>query len=85
VTHNEDMANLRMALLWCCATIVLLLLSQAIYPWVGIWETRNSPPVYSRLIPLEELCARDGPYRLMHPQFERDCEIREKWKSRSGQ
>jgi len=51
------MANLRMALLWCCATIVLLLLSQAIYPWVGIWETRNSPPVYSRLIPLEELCA----------------------------
>ena len=27
--------------LWCCATIVLLVLSQAIYPWIWIWEMRR--------------------------------------------
>jgi len=71
--------------LWCCAAIAALVLSQAIYPWIWIWEMRRGSPVYSRLLPLDEQCARDGPYRWMHPQFERDCDRWEKWKARSGQ
>ena len=73
-------------LLCCCATIVALLLSQGIYPWIWIWEMRNAPsPSYHRLLPLDEQCARDGPYRSMFPQFEQDCERWEKWKARTGQ
>ena len=72
--------------LWCGATIVLPVLSQGIYPWIWIWEMRNAPSLaYHRLLPLDEQCDRDGPYRSMHPQIERDCEIWEKWKSGSGQ
>ena len=73
-------------LFWCCATIAGLVLSQGIYPWIWIWEMRNAPsPAYSRLLPLDEQCARDGPYRSMLPNSERDCDRWEKWKARSGQ
>src|SRR4029077_17400067 len=29
---------------WCCASVALLVLSQAIYPWVWMIERRNAGP-----------------------------------------
>jgi hypothetical protein len=75
-------------LLWCCATIAALLLSQAIYPWIWIWEMRRGPPVYSTLQNLDEICAPDNPDRLKFFQnwgVDYDCDKWEKSKSRSGQ
>jgi len=61
---------------WCCASVALLVLSQAIYPWVWMIERRNAGPHEERLIRTEELCARDNPLRSQVASF--DCDKWEK-------
>jgi hypothetical protein len=63
---------------WCCASVALLVLSQAIYPWVWMIERRNAGPHEERLIRTEELCARDNPLRSQVASF--DCD---KWEKSS--
>jgi hypothetical protein len=69
--------------LWCCATIALLVLSQAIYPWAWLWEMRNAPHHEERLITSEQPCARDNPLRSQVLNFA--CDKCEKSKSMSSQ
>ena len=73
---HEGMADLPLVFLWCCASVALLVLSQAIYPWVWMIERRNAGPHEERLSTTEEFCARDNPLRSQVANF--DCDKWEK-------
>src|SRR5262245_27411002 len=86
VTHNEDMASLGMAL-------VMVLRdhrragaqSGDLSLGVDLGDAQHRFTRVSSSPALAEQCDREGPYRSMFPNLERDCDIWEKWKSRSGQ
>ena len=80
---HDPVAGFLWHFLWCCASIAALVLSQAIYSWVWIWEARNAPFHESRLVGLYEVCAPGYPYRSMFPHI--DCDRWENWKSRLDQ